>query len=49
MEQWLDRAQNSSDIRDRIAVANGISRGQNLIFLNRIVVTVKSSGVQPDA
>ena len=27
MQQWLDRAQNSSDVRDRIAVAGGISRG----------------------
>ena len=27
MQQWLDRAQNSSDARDRIAVADGISRG----------------------
>lgn len=27
MQQWLDRAQNSSDVRDRIAVADGISRG----------------------
>ena len=27
MQRWLDRAQNSSDVRDRIAVADGISRG----------------------
>ena len=27
MQQWLDQAQNSSDVRDRIAVVDGISRG----------------------
>ena len=27
MDQWLNRAQNSSDARDRIAVVDGISRG----------------------
>jgi len=27
MQQWLDRAQKSSDARDRIAVAGGISHG----------------------
>lgn len=27
MQQWLDQAQNSGDVRDRIAVAGGVSRG----------------------
>lgn len=27
MQQWLNSAQQSDDARDRIAVANGISRG----------------------
>ena len=27
MQRWLDQAQNSSDVRDRIAVVDGISRG----------------------
>ena len=27
MQQWLDNAQKSNDARNRIAVANGISRG----------------------
>jgi len=27
MQKWIDRAQKSSDARDRIAVAGGISRG----------------------
>ena len=27
MQQWLDQAQNSGDVRDRIALAGGVSRG----------------------
>jgi len=27
MEQWMDAARNSDDIRDRIAVVTGMSRG----------------------
>jgi len=45
MQQWLDRAQNSSDIRDRIAVTGGISRG---VFGALHLGRVESSEVEAD-
>lgn len=27
MQQWISKARSSNDVRDRVAVANGVSRG----------------------
>ena len=45
MQQWLDQAQNSGDVRDRIAVAGGVSRG---VFGSLHLGQMKSAELESD-
>ena len=45
MQEWMDAANNSEDIRDRVAITCGLSRGVfgNLSFTGTGVIDVTSS------